>query len=211
MNMPEPAQLAGVVLASAILGITPGPDSIYVITRGAAQGPRAGVAAAAGLSTGIIGHTMLCVAGISAVLAASAPAFTVIKLLGAAYLVYLGVRMWRARERPDLAGDGKRRSMAAIYRQSIVMNLLNPKVALFFLAFLPQFVSPAAGPVAVQLTVLGVIFMFVSFAVMSAAGFAGGEIRRLLATSNRAARWIQCTAGGVLVALGIRLAFEPPG
>ena len=88
--MPEPAQLAVFVVASAILGITPGPDIIYVITRGAAQGPRVGVAAAAGLSTGIIGHTMLCVAGISAVLAASAPAFTVIKLLGAAYLVYLG-------------------------------------------------------------------------------------------------------------------------
>ena len=209
--MPEPAQLAMFVVASAILGITPGPDIIYVITRGAAQGPRAGVAAAAGLSTGIIGHTMLCVAGISAVLAASAPAFTAIKLLGAVYLVYLGVRMWRNRERPDLAGDGERRPLAAIYRQSIVMNLLNPKVALFFLAFLPQFVSADAGPVAVQLGVLGAVFMIVSFAVMSAAGFAGGEISRQLATSDRAARSVQCTAGGVLVALGIRLAFEPPG
>ncbi len=209
--MPEPAQLLVFVIASAILGITPGPDIIYVITRGAAQGPRAGLAAAAGVSTGIIGHTMLCVAGLSALLAASAPAFTAIKLLGAVYLVYLGVRMWRARERPDLAGDGKRQSMAAIYRQSIVMNLLNPKVALFFLAFLPQFVSADAGPVAIQLGVLGAVFMIVSFAVMSAAGFAGGEIRKRLATSGRAARWLQCTAGGVLVALGIRLAFEPPG
>jgi threonine/homoserine/homoserine lactone efflux protein len=199
------------IAASAILGITPGPDIVYVITRGAAQGPRAGVAAAAGLSTGIIGHTMLCVAGISAVLAASAPAFTAIKLLGAVYLVYLGVRMWRKRERPDLAGDGERRPLAAIYRQSIVMNLLNPKVALFFLAFLPQFVSADAGPVAVQLGVLGAVFMLVSFAVMSAAGLAGGEIRKRLARSGRAARWVQCTAGGVLVALGIRLAFEPSG
>ena len=209
--MPEPAQLAVFVIASAILAVTPGPDIIYVITRGAAQGPRAGVAAAAGLSTGIIGHTLLCVAGISAVLAASAPAFTAVKLLGAVYLVYLGVRMWRAREHPDLAGDGERRSIAAIYRQSIIMNLLNPKVALFFLAFLPQFVSADAGPVAVQLGVLGAVFMIVSFAVMSAAGFAGGEIRKRLATSNRAARWVQCTAGGILVALGIRLAFERLG
>ncbi len=209
--MPEPAQLLVFVIASAILGVTPGPDIIYVITRGAAQGPRAGLAAAAGVSTGIIGHTMLCVAGLSALLAASAPAFTAIKLLGAVYLVYLGVRMWRARERPDLAGNGKRQSMAAIYRQSIVMNLLNPKVALFFLAFLPQFVSADAGPVAIQLGVLGAVFMIVSFAVMSAAGFAGGEIRKQLATSGRAARWLQCTAAGVLVALGIRLAFEPPG
>lgn len=209
--MPDPAQLALFVVASAILAVTPGPDIIYVITRGAAQGPRAGVAAAAGLSTGIIGHTMLCVAGISAVLAASAPAFTAIKLLGAVYLIYLGVQMWRARERPDLPRDGERRPLAAIYRQSIVMNLLNPKVALFFLAFLPQFVAADAGPVAVQLGVLGVIFMIVSFAVMSVAGFAGGEIRKRLARSQRAARWVQCTAGGVLIALGISLAFQPPG
>ncbi len=209
--MPEPTQLLLFVIASAILGITPGPDIIYVITRGAAQGPGAGVAAAAGLSTGIIGHTMLCVAGVSAVLAASAPAFTAIKLLGAVYLVYLGVQMWRAKERPDLAGDGKRQPMAAIYRQSIVMNLLNPKVALFFLAFLPQFASAEAGPVAVQLGVLGAVFMIVSFAVMSAAGFAGGAISRFLATSEGAARWTQRTAGGVLIALGIRLAFQPHG
>jgi threonine/homoserine/homoserine lactone efflux protein len=153
----------------------------------------------------------LCVAGISAILAASAPAFTAVKLLGALYLVYLGVQMWRERERAELAGDGERQPMTAIYRQSIVMNLLNPKVALFFLAFLPQFVSPGGGPVAFQLGVLGAVFMIVSFAVMSAAGIAGGEIRKRLAASNRAARWLQCTAGGVLIALGIRLAFEPPG
>ncbi len=101
--MPEPAQLALFVAASVILAVTPGPDIIYVVSRGAAQGRRAGIAAAAGLSTGIIGHTVLCVAGISAVLAASAPAFTAVKLLGALYLVYLGVQMWRAPARADLA------------------------------------------------------------------------------------------------------------
>ena len=113
--MPEPAQLIAFVLASAILGVTPGPDIIYVVMRGAAQGPRAGLAAAAGLCTGIVGHTLLCVVGLSAALAASAIAFTAIKLAGAAYLVYLGIRMWRGGTRIDLSGDAEAVPLGAIY------------------------------------------------------------------------------------------------
>ena len=209
--MPDTTQLIAFVAASAILGVTPGPDIIYVITRGAAQGPRAGIAAAAGLSTGIVAHTALCVVGLSAVLAASATAFTVIKLAGAAYLVYLGVRMWLSRESLDLSADGGGAPVGAIYRQSIVMNVLNPKVAIFFLAFLPQFVDPSAGPVAPQFALLGTIFMVVSFVVMGLAGLGGGQLRRVLAQSERAARTIRFAAGGVLVALGVRLAFEGRG
>ena len=209
--MPEVSQLVAFVFASAILGITPGPDIIYVITRGAAQGPRAGLAAAAGLTTGIVGHTVLIVVGLSAILAASATAFTVIKIAGAAYLIYLGIRMWRSGDAIGLANDAGARPIGAIYRQTIVMNLLNPKVALFFLAFLPQFVNPAAGPLPPQFALLSVIFMIVSFTIMASAGFAGGQIRRLLTKRAMAGRWIQRAVGSVPIALGISLAFNRHG
>ena len=206
--MPGPEQLLAFILASALLGITPGPDIIYVLVRGAAQGPKAGIAAAAGLATGIVGHTVFAVVGLTALLAASATAFTMVKLAGAAYLVYLGIRMFSGSDRIDLSGDGETKPLAAIYRQTILMNLLNPKVGLFFLAFLPQFVDPAAGPAAPQFALLGVIFMAVSFVVMAGAGIAGGQLRRWLATSENASRRIQYAAGTVLVALGLRLALE---
>ena len=206
--MPDASQLTAFIAVSALLGITPGPDIIYVATRGAAQGARAGVAAAAGLCTGIVGHTALCAAGLSAVLAGSAVAFTAIKIAGAIYLIWLGIAMWRASGRIDLSERGPRQPLGAIYRQSVAMNLLNPKVALFFLAFLPQFVSPGGAPVALQLAVLGIIFMAVSFVVMAGAGILGAQLRRLLARRQRAGRWAEIAAGAVLVGLGIRLALE---
>jgi len=209
--MPEWSNLATFAAASLILGVTPGPDIIYVIVRGAAQGPRAGIAAAAGLCTGIIGHTLLCIVGLTAVLAASAIAFTAIKALGAAYLIYLGIRMWRLREKIDFSDGGNSMPIGSIYRQTVVMNLLNPKVALFFLAFLPQFVDPGAGPVAYQFVVLGFIFMAISFVVMATAGLAGGQVRRYFAKSDKAAQRIHALAGTVLIALGIRLAMETRG
>jgi len=206
--MPEWSHLATFAIASFILGVTPGPDIIYVIVRGTAQGPRAGVAAAAGLCTGIIGHTLLCIVGLTAVLAASAIAFTAVKVLGAAYLIYLGVRMWRHRDKLHFSDGGDPVPIGSIYRQTVVMNLLNPKVALFFLAFLPQFVDPGAGPVAYQFAILGSIFMVVSFGVMATAGLAGGQVRRYFSKSDKAAQRIHALAGTVLIALGIRLAME---
>ena len=206
--MPDAAQFATFIAVSALLGITPGPDIIYVIARGAAQGARAGVVAAAGLCTGIIAHTALCAAGLSAILAGSEAAFTVFKIAGAAYLVWLGIGMWRARGAMNETGCSRAQPLGAIYRQTVVMNLLNPKVALFFIAVLPQFVSPGGAPVALQLIVLGAIFMGVSFVVMACAGIAGGQLRRLLQGRRYAGRWMERAAGSVLIVLGIRLAFE---
>lgn len=209
--MPELSTLIAFTGAAFLLGITPGPDIIYVIIRGAVQGGRAGVVAAAGLTTGLIGHTALCVIGVSAVIAASAVAFTVIKVAGAAYLVFLGVGMmkagWRGAAMDMGGGNNGIKALSAIYRQTILMNLLNPKVGLFFLAFLPQFVDPQAGPAPPQLLVLGVIFMAVSFVVMGAAGLAGGQVRRWLERRQRAGQWLNISAGGVLIALGVHLAF----
>jgi len=206
--MPDASQLATFVIVSFILGITPGPDIIYVITRSASQGARAGIAAASGLATGIIGHTALCVAGLSALLATSAVAFTVIKMAGAFYLIYLGIQMWRDRSSLNLEQNNGRAMLVDIYRQSILMNLLNPKVAIFFLAFLPQFVAADGGSTPLQLAILGVIFMIVSFIVMSLAGLAGGYLRQAVTKDERISHWIKFTAGGVLVALGVRLALQ---
>jgi threonine/homoserine/homoserine lactone efflux protein len=206
--MPDASSLIAFIAVSAVLGVTPGPDIIYVIMRGASQGGRAGIAAAAGLSTGVVGHTALCVVGLSAVLAASTLAFNVIKIMGAVYLVYLGIRMWRDRDALNFADNPKRAALGQIYRQSIVMNLLNPKVAIFFLALLPQFVTVEAGAVEFQFAILGAIFLAVSFIVMSLAGLAGGVIRRSLTKNARAALWLRLAAGGVLVGLGVRLALQ---
>ena len=207
MRMPEPSQLIAFVVAATLLGITPGPDIIYVITRGATQGPRPAIAAAAGLTTGVIGHTALTVVGISAILAASATAFTVVKLAGAAYLIYLGIRAWRSGPLSFADADGGK-AVGAIYRQTIIMNLLNPKVALFFLAFLPQFVNPAAGPVGPQLALLGALFMAVAFVVMSSAGLIGAQLRGLLVRSRHAARAANKVAGSVFIVLGIGVALQ---
>ncbi len=205
--MPEPSQLIAFVVAATILGFTPGPDIIYVITRGATQGPRAVIAAAAGLTTGVIGHTALTVIGVSAILAASATAFTIVKLAGAAYLIYLGINAWRSGPL-DFTAPNDAKAIGAIYRQTIVMNLLNPKVALFFLAFLPQFADPTAGPLAPQLTLLGILFMIVAFMVMSLAGLAGAHLRRLLVGSIVATRWANRAAGTVFIMLGVGVALQ---
>lgn len=203
--MPEFSQLATFIAASVLLTLTPGPDIIYVILRGAVQGPKAGLAAAAGLSVGVIGHTAFCVVGLTALLAASGLAFAVVKWMGAAYLVYLGVRMWMAGNALDLTVEGEGKSLSAIFRQTVVMNLINPKVALFFLAFLPQFVDPVAGPVQMQFAVYGLVFMVIAFIIMGAAGLAGGHVRRFLITNQNRSKWAHQIAGTVLAGLGVSL------
>jgi len=206
--MPELSQLMTFVAASVLLTLTPGPDIIYVIMRGAVQGPKAGLAAAAGLSIGVLGHTAFCVIGLTALLAASSLAFTAVKWIGAAYLVYLGVRMWMAGNALDFSMENKGKSLFGIFRQTVLMNLINPKVALFFLAFLPQFVDPASGPVQLQFAVFGLVFMGVAFVVMGLAGMMGGHVRRFLITNENGSRRAHQIAGTVLVGLGLSLLVE---
>lgn len=206
--MPEFSQIMMFTIATLLLALTPGPDIIYVIIRGAAQGPKAGLAAAAGLAVGVLGHTAFCIIGLTALLAASAVAFTFIKLIGAAYLIYLGVRMWMAGNALDLSTDSENQSLVSIFRQTIIMNLVNPKVALFFLAFLPQFVDPAVGPVQIQFALFGGIFMVASFVIMAGAGLAGGQVRRFLGNSEKSSRLAHKIAGTLLIGLGLRLVFQ---
>ncbi|AJE03747.1 LysE family translocator [Geobacter pickeringii] len=189
-----------------LVTIAPGPDIIYVLTRGVSQGKRAGLAAAAGFSTGCIFHTALAAVGISALIRSSEVAFTVIRLAGAAYLVYLGIGALRSRGGALIGASTEAPPLGSIYRQSIVANILNPKVTLFFLAFLPQFVAPGSGSVGLQLMGLGLIFMAVTITVFGAvalcAGLIGDWLRRTPAVAGR----IQALAGLTFIGLGIRVA-----
>jgi threonine/homoserine/homoserine lactone efflux protein len=209
--VPDAATLLVFVTASAALVAVPGPAVVYIVTRSVAQGRRAGVASALGIEAGALVHVGAAAIGVSALVASSATAFTALKLAGAAYLVLLGVRRLRATGRAALAGappDGHRR----LFGQGVVVNALNPKVAVFFVAFLPQFVDPAA-PVAPQVLVLGAAFVGVATVLdcgwALTAGAAGTRLRR----SSRLRRRLDRAGAGAYVALGVgaALARRPAG
>ncbi|HXN15175.1 MAG TPA: LysE family translocator [Usitatibacter sp.] len=194
------------LVASALLTLAPGPDIIYVLTRGVSQGPRAGIAAALGFATGCVFHTVLAALGVAALIRSSELAFNAVRYAGAAYLVWIGVKALRHRAAFSLAEATEKKALATIYRQSVVGNALNPKVTLFFLSFLPQFVNTEAGHIAWQMGLLGVIFMiqtvviFASVALFS--GWLGAWIRRKPAIGER----LNVFAGITFIALGIRVA-----
>ena len=208
--MPSGWTMLVFVGAVAVLAITPGPDILYVLTRGMTQGPRAGFIAALGFSTGCIGHTIFAVAGLTAVLKASAAAFMFIKLAGAGYLVFLGIRTWLDHSGLEVGGPRRMQEMGAIFRQSVLANLLNPKVAVFFLAFLPQFVDVERGPGWLQLLVFGGLFTAVTIVVFGAVGFASGSVGRWLGGRASVRKAIRYAAGTILVGLGLRLAWARP-
>ncbi|HML79677.1 LysE family translocator [Geobacter sulfurreducens] len=196
-----------VFLVSVVLvTVAPGPDIIQVLTRGVSQGRMAGLAAAAGFSTGCIFHTTLAAVGVSALIRSSDVAFTLIKLAGACYLIYIGIGSLRNRRAALVGEPAGFDALGAIYRQSIVANILNPKVTLFFLAFLPQFVSPASATPGLQLMGLGIIFMVVTIIIFGAvaifAGLIGDWLRRRPAVAGR----LQVLAGVTFIGLGIRVA-----
>jgi threonine/homoserine/homoserine lactone efflux protein len=205
--VPDPTNLGIFVLAALLLLLTPGPAVLYIVTRSIDQGRRAGLVSMLGVHVGTLVHVGAAAAGLSAVLAASALAFSAVKLLGAAYLVYLGVR--RLLERPGPAADGalRERRLRRAFLDGVVVNVLNPKTALFFLAFLPQFVDVSRGMVGVQVLVLGMVF--VALGVLTdggyalTAGTAAGWLRghpRFLASE----RWI---SGVMYIGLGVAAAF----
>src|SRR6187200_480905 len=167
---PEMPDIALFIIAATLLAIAPGPDVIYVLTRGVAQGPRAGIAAALGFATGCIFHTVLAAVGVAALIRSSELAFDIVRYAGAAYLVWIGIQALRHRSSFSVEGASDARALATIYKQSVIGNILNPKVTLFFLAFLPQFVNAEAGSVGVglQMGMLGLVFMVVTIVVFGA-------------------------------------------
>ena len=159
------------MIASLALILTPGPDMIYVITRGIAQGSRAGMISAWGVCSGLIFHTALAVLGLSALLASSPIVFTLVMDGGGLYLIYMGINMVRRREALQQPGAHHTASLVTIFRQGVASNVFNPKIALFFLAFLPQFTSPSAGRLGLQMLFLGTTFTVVGLMFLSVVGY----------------------------------------
>lgn len=193
--------------ASALLSLAPGPDNIFVLTQSALYGRKAGLCITLGLCTGLLVHTTAVALGVAAIFMVSALAFTVLKLAGAAYLLYLAWLALRAAE--SNLGDGPNVTQpdgAALYRRGILMNLSNPKVAIFFLAFLPQFASPDAGNLPGQLFLLGAIFIGVALAVFAGIAALAGTLAGWLRGSNRAQLLLNRVAALVFLGLALRLA-----
>ena len=196
------------VLSGLLLNVTPGPDTAYIIGRSIQIGWRGGAAAAIGISCGCLVHVFGAAIGLSAVLMASAAAFAVIKLLGAAYLLFTGVQMLLSRSRPlaEVTADAGETSLRRVFWQGALTCALNPKVALFFLAFLPQFVAVESPHKTLAFLVLGLIFIFNGtlwcLGVAAMAARAAGRIRQ----SEGALAWINRLLGGLFVYLGVRVA-----
>lgn len=203
--MPTPSTLLLFSGAALILLVIPGPAVLYIVARSATQGLRAGLVSIVGIHTGTLVHVAAAVAGLSAVVVASATAFTAIKLAGAAYLVYLGIQTLRQRGK----GDGSNgevsaaRSMRRIFTDGVVLNVLNPKTAVFFLAFVPQFVNVDAGNATTQLLVLGMTFIILGLLSDGAYAVAAGWVGDRVSTSSSLVRRKDLVAGITYISLGV--------
>jgi threonine/homoserine/homoserine lactone efflux protein len=204
--MPTGSTIALFLLAATALAVVPGPAVAYIVTQSIDQGRRAGLVSALGVASGGLVHVAAATVGLSALIASSATAFTVVKLVGAAYLIVVGVRRILSGDTEQTERRVLRAPLRRIYRQGVIVNVLNPKTALFFLAFLPQFVDPDRGTIWPQVAVLGILFAAVAmlsdmtYALVSDA--IAGRIRRT-GTGAKVRRWL---TGGVFVALGITAA-----
>ena len=193
---------------SLAITFAPGPDNLQVLARGISQGRAAGLVAALGFAAGVTFHTTLAALGVAAVLRASPLAFQILKLAGAAYLVWIGVKALKS-QGLAAAGDRPRQPLLAIFRQSVLGNMLNPKVTLFFVVFLPQFVDAhGAQSVTLQMLELGLVFMAQTVVVFSIFGLCAGTIGGWLKRRPRAGAWLDRLAGLTFIAIGIRIALR---
>lgn len=207
--MPDASALLLFSGAALALLLLPGPAVLYIVARSASQGVRAGLVSVAGIHVGTLVHIAAAVLGLSALIVASATAFTAIKLAGAAYLVYLGVSTLRGRNRAfDLPTDTPARSHRRIFTDGIVLNILNPKTAVFFLAFVPQFVDVDAGNATAQVVVLGALFVAIGLVTDGLYAVTAGWIGRRLRRSPGAARRSETTAGAIYLGLGVTTALS---
>jgi threonine/homoserine/homoserine lactone efflux protein len=198
--------LAFVPIAIALI-VSPGPDSIYTLTRSISDGQSAGVMAALGSSAGSIVHTTGAVLGLSAILQTSALAFTVVKVVGAAYLVYLGIQTFRKSEEFEISPESTSYTPTESFQSALLINVLNPKVAVFFLAFLPQFVQSGSN-VTLQIFTLGVLFASLGFAYQALLAVFSARARRVISERELVQTLLRTASGSVLIGFGVHLALE---
>ena len=213
MTLLSPEQFIGFFSASLLITLTPGPDNLMVLSLGASRGRAQGMAFGLGCAMGCLSHTLLAAVGISALIAASAWGFTALKVAGGSYLVFLGVQVWRstfkaASTKSDRPVDGAMTGSASprmLFAQGLVANAINPKVVMFFLAFLPQFVVPSQGDAPWQIVQLGVVFTVQAAVLFGLLGYFSGAIGQWMARNGQAGIWLDRVAGTVLAGLGLRL------
>ena len=208
--MPDFNTLGAFAIAAFLLNIAPGPDMLYVMGRSIGQGKRAGVISALGIFVGCLVHISAAAFGLAAVLHSSPSAFNMVRYAGAAYLLYLGVRILLRKSSFETL-DTEAAPLNQIFAQGVITNVLNPKVALFFLAFLPQFIQPQRGPVALQIFILGMLFDVGGTLVNLAVAQAGGRLGDVLKRHTGLARVQRWFTGTVFIGLGMRVALKKAG
>ena len=196
------------LLTSTLVILAPGQDMVLVITRSIARGARAGIVTAAGVSIGLLGHTVLAALGLGAILQASEIVFTVMKYLGAAYLIYLGIKAFKAPAVELGQSSQAGGSLTTLFFQGALSNISNPKIAVFYFAFLPQFVDPASVHPTETLLVLGSVFALITFLIKAPIGYAAGALSGWFQRRPQVQVWLNRTSGAVLIGLGLRLALE---
>jgi threonine/homoserine/homoserine lactone efflux protein len=204
--MPDTATLAVFAVAAVTLLVIPGPAVLYIVSRSVGQGRAAGLASVCGIHVGSLLHVVAAALGLSALLVSSALAYDTVRYLGAAYLVWLGVQRLLARDEDAGPAGAARERLGRVFAQGVVVNVLNPKTALFFFAFLPQFVDAAAGSVPLQVTVLGATFVGLGLVTDGAYALLASTGAGLLRRRRRVARASRLVSGGVLVGLGVTTA-----
>jgi threonine/homoserine/homoserine lactone efflux protein len=198
--------LAAFFAASIILALAPGPDNIFVLTQSALYGKIAGLFVTMGLCTGLIFHTTAVALGVALIFQASTIAFTVLKLLGALYLLYLAWQVFRASATVLSEKENGRLGLGKLYGRGIIMNITNPKVSIFFLAFLPQFADPNRGPLSLQLVLLGCVFIFATILIFGSIAFLAGTIGAWFSRSSKVQLIMNRLAGTVFILLAVKLA-----
>ncbi|MBA2861862.1 LysE family translocator [Methanococcus maripaludis] len=205
--MIETTQLFYFLIASAALTILPGPDILFVTVQSISRGKWAGISTALGLCTGLIVHTTAAAIGISAIIYNSAVAFTIVKYLGALYLLYLAVTVLC--DKSALVSESVvKLDKMALYKKGIFMNLLNPKISLFFLAFLPQFVNLNSGSVSIQMIILGLVFMLQAILIFSAVAVFSSFFGEKILKSQKFGKYINIAKAGIFGVIGIQLALS---
>jgi threonine/homoserine/homoserine lactone efflux protein len=196
------------ILAGLLLNITPGPDMLYIAGRTASQGFRSGLAAVMGINAGCLAHTLAGAIGFSAILMASAEAFLVVKLVGAAYLVYVGISLLLEKQKAvaEISSTLPSKTTQQAFWQGFLTNVLNPKVALFFLAFLPQFISSDSNAKPAAFVVLGIIFIFNSLFITIGLAAIVARARTRFHGASQVALWLNRSCGALFIAIGVKLA-----